>query len=60
MCFNFLFIYLEKMLINNQLPAGEYRHNYVRLAFLVGTLLLFIGYVAVGQILEHGNHRKFI
>jgi len=48
------------MLINNQLPAGEYRHNYVRLAFLVGTLLLFIGYVAVGQIFEHGNHRKFI
>jgi len=48
------------MLINKQLPAGEYRHNYVRLIFLVGTLVLFIGYVAVGQLFERGNHRKFI
>jgi hypothetical protein len=48
------------MLINKQLPAGEYRHNYVRLIFLVGTLVLFIGYVAVGQLFEHGKHRKFI
>jgi hypothetical protein len=48
------------MLLNNPLPAGEYRHNYVRLAFLLGTLLLFIGYVAAGQLLDHGNNRRFI
>jgi hypothetical protein len=48
------------MLINNQLPTGEYRHNYVRLVFLLGTLLLFIGYVAASQVLDHGNHRRFI
>lgn len=46
------------MLINNQPPAGEYRHNYIRLAFLVGSLLLFIGYIAVGQIYERGEYRK--
>ena len=48
------------MLINNQPPAGEYRHNYVRLAFLVGTLLLFAGYVAVYQLYERGYDCKFI
>jgi hypothetical protein len=48
------------MLVNNQLAAGEYRHNYIRLAFLVGTLLLFIGYVTVFQIFDRGNNRKFI
>jgi hypothetical protein len=47
------------MLINNQSPGGEFRHNYVRLAFLVGTLLLFVGYVAVGQIFERGNNGRF-
>lgn len=46
------------MLINNQPPAGVYQHNYVRLAFLVGALLLFIGYVAVVQIYEDGRYRK--
>ena len=46
------------MLIHNQPPSGEYRHNYIRLAFLVGTLLLFIGYIAVGQIYERGEYRK--
>ncbi|CAF0768155.1 unnamed protein product [Adineta steineri] len=44
------------MLINNQLAAGEYRHNYIRLAFILGTLLLFIGYIAVCQLFERGNH----
>lgn len=43
------------MLVNKQIPPGEYRHNYVRLTFLVGTLVLFIGYVAVGQLFERGN-----
>ncbi len=48
------------MLINNQLPAGEYRHNYIRLAFLVGTLLLFIGYIAVYQFFDRDNNRRLI
>ena len=47
------------MLINNQPPAGVYRHNYVRLGLVVGALLLFIGYIAVGQIYERGEYRKF-
>lgn len=48
------------MLINNQLPTGEYRHNYIRLAFLLGTLLLFIGYVAVGQLFEGRHDGKYL
>jgi hypothetical protein len=48
------------MLVNNQLPLGEHRHNYVRLAFLVGTLLLFIGYITVNQLAERGNNRKHL
>ena len=48
------------MLTANQLPAGEYRHNYIRLTFLIGTLLLFIGYVAVYQLFERGNNRKYL
>ena len=48
------------MLVNNQPPGGEFRHNYVRLTFLVGTLLLFVGYVAVGQIFERGNNGRSI
>jgi hypothetical protein len=48
------------MLINNAVPLGEYRHNHVRLAYLVGTLLLFIVYVVVNQFAERGNNRKFI
>jgi len=47
------------MLINNQIPSGEHRHNYVRLALLVGTLILFIGYIIVNQLSERGNNRKF-
>lgn len=47
------------MLINNQIPAGEYRHNYLRLAFVVGTLILFIGHVAVNQLSHHGNNRRY-
>ncbi|CAF0975865.1 unnamed protein product [Rotaria sordida] len=48
------------MLINKQLPAGEYRHNYVRLALLVGTFLLFIGYIAVNELYEYGNNHIFL
>ena len=48
------------MLINNQPPAGEYRHNYLRLAFLVGTLLLFAGYVAVCELYERNYNCKFM
>ena len=48
------------MLINNQPPGGEYRHNYVRLVFMLGTILLFIGYIVAGQILERGNNGRFI
>jgi len=44
------------MLVNNPISAGEYRHNYVRLAFLVGTLVLFIGHVAVHQLFERGSN----
>jgi hypothetical protein len=47
------------MLINNQPPGGEYRHNYVRLVFMLGTLLLFIGYIAASQILELGSNGRF-
>jgi hypothetical protein len=47
------------MLINKNLPAIEFRHNYIRLIFLVGTFLLFIGYVAVAQLFERGNSRRF-
>ncbi|UJR22934.1 hypothetical protein I4U23_025961 [Adineta vaga] len=43
------------MLINNQLAPGEYRHNYIRLAFVIGAVLLFTGYVAVYQIFERGS-----
>ncbi|CAF3086619.1 unnamed protein product [Rotaria sp. Silwood2] len=43
------------MLVNKQLLAGEYRHNYIRLAFLVGTLLLFIGHMVVNELFDHGN-----
>jgi hypothetical protein len=48
------------MLLNNPIPPGEYRHNYVRLAFLVGTLLLFIGHIVVNQLHERGNNRIFL
>jgi len=47
------------MLINNQVPLGEHRHNYVRMSFLVGTLILFIGHVVVNQLFERGNNRVF-
>lgn len=43
------------MLVTPPLPANGYRHNYVRLVFLLGTLLLFIGYIAVNQLYERGN-----
>lgn len=48
------------MLLNNPVLAGEYRHNYIRLAFLIGTLVIFVGYIAVNQLAERGNNRKFI
>lgn len=46
------------MLINNQVPPGEYRHNYVRLIFLVGTVLLFAGYIVIDQFYERGYNSK--
>ena len=45
------------MLVNNQLPGDVYRHNYVRIAFMVGALLLFIGHVGVYEFYERGNTR---
>jgi hypothetical protein len=47
------------MLINNQIPAGEYRHNYIRLALLIGTLVLFIGHIIINQLAEQGNNPVF-
>lgn len=44
------------MLVQNIIPAGEYQHNYVRLIFLVGTLILFVGHIAVHQFAERGNN----
>lgn len=44
------------MLLNNQPPSGEYRHNYIRLGFLVGTLVLFVGYIIIDQLFEQGNN----
>lgn len=44
------------MLTNPPIAPGEYRHNYVRLAFVLGTFFLFIGYVAVHQVFERGNN----
>ena len=48
------------MLVTPPLPANGYRHNYVRLVFVLGTLLLFIGYIAVNQLYERGNSCRFI
>jgi hypothetical protein len=48
------------MLINNPIPAGEYRHNYIRLGLLIGTLVLFIGHVIINQLAERGDNRKLI
>ncbi|CAF1288087.1 unnamed protein product [Adineta ricciae] len=47
------------MLVNNQLAAGEYRHNYIRLAFVLGAVLLFIGYIAVYQLFERGSNYAY-
>lgn len=46
------------MLINNPLPSDGYRHNYVRLAFVIGALVLFIGHVVVDQLARRGDNRK--
>ncbi|CAF3017539.1 unnamed protein product [Rotaria socialis] len=43
------------MLTNNQPPAGGPRHNYIRLGFLVGTLLLFIVHILVNEFFGNGN-----
>lgn len=45
------------MLVNNQLPGDVYRHNYLRIAFMVGALILFIGHVGVYEFYERGNTR---
>lgn len=47
------------MLIQKQIPSGEYRHNYVRLILLVGTLILFIGHIVVQQLAERGENCKY-
>jgi hypothetical protein len=49
---------VKNMLVNTPIPSGEYRHNYIRLAFLLGTLLLFVGHVAVSQLFERGSSGK--
>ncbi|CAF0878788.1 unnamed protein product [Didymodactylos carnosus] len=46
------------MLVNNPVVV-DYRHNYVRLAFIIGTLTLFIGHVAVNQMFEEGHNTLF-
>ncbi|CAF4065753.1 unnamed protein product [Rotaria magnacalcarata] len=43
------------MLLNKQVPPGEYRHNVVRLIFLIGTVIFFIGFIIVDQVFEQGN-----
>ncbi|CAF3327708.1 unnamed protein product [Rotaria socialis] len=43
------------MLLNNQVPSGEYRHNFVRLIFLIGSVIFFIGFIFVDQLFEQGN-----
>ncbi|CAF5100127.1 unnamed protein product, partial [Rotaria sp. Silwood1] len=47
------------MLVNNQVPSGGYRHNYIRLASLIGTVLLFVGYIIVDQLFEQSNNSVF-
>ncbi|CAF4276592.1 unnamed protein product [Rotaria magnacalcarata] len=44
------------MLINNQPPTGEPRHNYIHLGFLVDTLLLFIVHIFVNEFFGNGNY----
>ena len=46
------------MLPNNASPAGEYRHNYLRLVFLIGAVLLFVGHATVNQLSDRGNNCK--
>lgn len=46
------------MLINNQIPLSDYRHNYIRLALLVGTVVLYIGHVVVNQLSARGHNCK--
>jgi hypothetical protein len=46
------------MLINKQIPEDEYRHNYIRLAFVIGTLALFNVHIIVNQLSERGSTCK--
>jgi len=46
------------MLLNPPISSNEYRHNYVRLSFIIDTLILFFGYAVVNQLAERGNNRK--
>ena len=46
------------MLVNNPIPAAGYRHNYVRLGFLIGTILLFIAHITLQQVYERKHHRQ--
>lgn len=46
------------MLVNPPILPSEYRHNYVRLGLLVGTLILFFGYVVINQLAERGHNRR--
>lgn len=45
------------MLINTPLPSDGYRHNYIRLVFVFGTLLLFIGHIVTDQLTRHRTDR---
>ena len=46
------------MLPENASPTGEYRHDYLRLVFLIGAVLLFAGHATVNQLSDRGNNRK--
>lgn len=47
------------MLVNPPILPNDYRHNYIRLTFLIGTLILFFAYTVVNQLAEHGNNQLF-
>jgi len=48
------------MLINTPLPSDGYRHNYIRLVFVFGTLLLFIGHIVTDQLTRHRTDRLIL
>ena len=44
------------MVASSPLASGEFHHSGIRLVFILGTCLLFGGYIAVHQIFERGNN----